>query len=202
MKRPVLLSLIPLLLVFIAVPTEAVDDKNTTLRDTVLTVEDRLARVGSEVARGESQLASAKALQSMKEAIDALRRLGASVSDDGRHVDLYNHTGGSVYRPDEILGPGNKGFLRGGRVGPLWKGGDEGLVHLQRLNKLEYLDLSHNWYITDASLEYLKSLTSLRHVNLFGSNKISDAGLAHLAELDGLEELSLASTGITCTGSA
>ncbi len=72
---------------------------------------------------------------------------------------------------------------------------DKGLLHLQRLTKLEELGLG-DAAITDDGLIALKPLVSLKTLHL-GSDFIKGEGLLHLAELPNLVELSLHGTGIT-----
>ncbi len=59
------------------------------------------------------------------------------------------------------------------------------LVHIKRLNSLEWLNLSET-RITDAGLKNLEGLTSLRWLSL-RNTRISAAGLLHLNELDWLK---------------
>ncbi len=78
------------------------------------------------------------------------------------------------------------------------KPGDEDLVHLKKLTRLEWLTL---WQapITDAGLEHLKELRHLKSLTLYGA-RITDAGLVHLEGLTGLENLDLTGTQVTDEG--
>jgi hypothetical protein len=58
---------------------------------------------------------------------------------------------------------------------------DAGLVHLERLTNLHYLDLKST-KITDAGLAHLKGLTELSMLGI-RSPHVTDAGIAHLEGL-------------------
>jgi hypothetical protein len=73
-----------------------------------------------------------------------------------------------------------------------------GLVHLQGLTKLEYLELRHT-NITDARLAHIQGLTKLTYLDLTRT-KITDAGLVRLQGLTQLRDLRLGETKITDDG--
>jgi Leucine-rich repeat (LRR) protein len=84
---------------------------------------------------------------------------------------------------------------------------DAGLVHLEGLTELKFLDLSDPLTsylvpgsfpsgILDAGLAYLRHLPHLQELSLRG-RKISDAGFAHIEGLVQLHSLDLARTNIT-----
>lgn len=75
---------------------------------------------------------------------------------------------------------------------------DAGLVHLQRLTKLQTLNLGPS-KITDGGLKNLSELKQLEILNLSGT-KIGDAGLAHLSSLKKISVLYLAHTRTTSSG--
>jgi hypothetical protein len=77
-------------------------------------------------------------------------------------------------------------------------GGDEGLVYLNQLPRLESLDASDS-AITDAGLRDIAEHRSLHTLKLSGTS-VTDNGIAHLAGLPELRELSLRSTGLTSHG--
>jgi hypothetical protein len=74
----------------------------------------------------------------------------------------------------------------------------DGLVHLQKLEKLRYLALSGS-QISDGGLRHLAVLPNLDCLILEGTS-ISDKGLAHLAGLTSLRRLYLINTQITDNG--
>lgn len=81
-----------------------------------------------------------------------------------------------------------------------WESGDEGLIHLARLQNVRSVNL-HNKHISDAGLTHLKDLNDLEHLS-FLRMQISDAGLKHLKGLTNLKSLGLCSTQITSQGMA
>ena len=75
---------------------------------------------------------------------------------------------------------------------------DAGLVHLERLTKLQELDLTDT-KVSDAGLVHLKGLTKLQSLRL-RDTKVSDAGLVHLKGLTKLQELDLTDTKVSDAG--
>ena len=81
---------------------------------------------------------------------------------------------------------------------------DAGMMHLQRLPKLNSLRLGvyeEGANITDEGLKVVGELVKLKHLNLSGT-KITERGLAHLEKLSNLEDLSLDNTNIKEAGLA
>lgn len=64
---------------------------------------------------------------------------------------------------------------------------DDGLRHLVNLKKLEKLDLSANYQLTDEASLWLGQLTSLRWLNI-GQTRLTEASLPHLSQLRNLRE--------------
>ena len=75
---------------------------------------------------------------------------------------------------------------------------DAGLVHLERLTQLQWLDLGGT-QVTDAGLKHLEGLTQLQWLGLLDT-KVTDAGLAHLKGLTQLQLLYLQGTLVTDAG--
>ena len=75
---------------------------------------------------------------------------------------------------------------------------DEGLVHLQEVENLIWLNLA-NTAISDAGLAHVGQLKSLKRLHLEKTH-IGDAGLAHLKDLSDLEYLNLYGTQVTDAG--
>jgi hypothetical protein len=73
-----------------------------------------------------------------------------------------------------------------------------GLIHLQRLKKLESLDLTKS-NITDQDMQYVGALNSLKKLGLSRTD-LTDRGLAHLKTLTRLRELDLEGTKVTDEG--
>lgn len=71
---------------------------------------------------------------------------------------------------------------------------DQGLVHLQDMQKLEFVWLSHTG-ITDRGLPHLAALSQLKRLKLAGT-RVTDKGVACL-NLSSLKELDLSETDIT-----
>lgn len=66
---------------------------------------------------------------------------------------------------------------------------DDGLAQLEKLDRLEVLDIAGCWEVTDAGLANLKSFPPLKQLSL--PHTISDAGLVHLEVLAELEMLTI-----------
>lgn len=73
---------------------------------------------------------------------------------------------------------------------------DDGIKHLGKLTKLDTLDLSDNFGITDACLADLKKLSALKNLNLSGT-ELTDKAVDVLKEMQTLQSLNVESTGIT-----
>ncbi|MDP7033186.1 MAG: leucine-rich repeat domain-containing protein [Planctomycetota bacterium] len=83
---------------------------------------------------------------------------------------------------------------------------DAGLVHLKKLPNLKILILQHHLYpdfptTTDTGLAHLKGLINLKGLDLGGIG-VTDAGMEHLKELTKLKSLDLADTQVTDVGLA
>jgi hypothetical protein len=76
---------------------------------------------------------------------------------------------------------------------------DAGLASLQRLTRLESLDLSGNARVTDKGMAVVKSLERLEFLYL-AETAITDKGLFELKPLDGLRTLNVAGTKVTSAG--
>jgi hypothetical protein len=76
---------------------------------------------------------------------------------------------------------------------------DDDLVHLERMKRLEYLDLRQT-KISSAGLVHLRPLSNLTHLYLSNNRRVDDAGLAHLEPLTRLVDLGLAHTKVTDAG--
>lgn len=74
---------------------------------------------------------------------------------------------------------------------------DGGLVHVRGLSNLKSLGLG--WEVTDAGLLYLKGLSQLKWLGLH-KTQVSDAGLVHLQGLSQLQYLFLPDTQVTDAG--
>jgi Leucine Rich repeat len=73
---------------------------------------------------------------------------------------------------------------------------DDGIKHLGKLTKLDTLDLSDNFGVTDACLADLKKLSALKNLNLSGT-ELTDKAVDVLKEMQTLQSLNVESTGIT-----
>lgn len=73
---------------------------------------------------------------------------------------------------------------------------DDGIKHLAKLTKLDTLDLSDNFGVTDACLADLKKLSALKNLNLSGT-ELTDKAVDVLKEMQTLQSLNVESTGIT-----
>lgn len=71
--------------------------------------------------------------------------------------------------------------------------------YLPRLTHLESLQLSKQFYLTDAAMPHLRSMTNLRVLQL-NQTQIGDDGLQHLHDLVNLTDLDLSGTGATDRG--
>ncbi|HEV3166624.1 MAG TPA: hypothetical protein VGZ22_21545 [Isosphaeraceae bacterium] len=78
---------------------------------------------------------------------------------------------------------------------------DEGLAHLDGLNKLEQLGFNSCPNLTDDGLAHIQRWKKLKTLS-FQDCPFTDRGLAHVAKLSGLETLSIASDRITDAGLA
>ena len=76
---------------------------------------------------------------------------------------------------------------------------DRGIEKLQKLDKLEDLNLDTAEFITDAATSFLRSNKKLRRLNLRGTD-VTDTSLAYLAELTALRALDISQTQITDVG--
>jgi hypothetical protein len=76
--------------------------------------------------------------------------------------------------------------------------GDETLVHLEKLHRLEWLLLDSD-QISDAGVRRLANLTALGRLDL-GSRQITDDGIAALERLSNLRWLALRRTQVTPAG--
>jgi Leucine-rich repeat (LRR) protein len=106
-----------------------------------------------------------------------------------------------LYRT-EVIGPGLQHLPRNLEALSLQfaPAVDEGLIHLKRLPKLRWLNLS-NTKITDDGLCHLSALRSLEQLQLANTD-ITDQGLEQLKGLKGLNELSVGGTNVTGRGLA
>ena len=115
-------------------------------------------------------------------AVEALRKLGASVEAQP-----------PGYR-NEWFGRGlSKEWLTSVYIPEAWKGGDEGLIHLQNLFALQDLFLVKA-PITDAGLKTLGTLRDLKILSL-EETQATDAGLSHVANISSLKCIRLDGIG-------
>jgi len=75
------------------------------------------------------------------------------------------------------------------RIDENWLGGDDGLVHLTRLERLGEVKLERS-SVTDAGLSHLANLHTIEKLYL-GNSHVQGAGLEHVARMQGLKYLSL-----------
>ena len=115
----------------------------------------------------------------VREAIEALRKLGASVTIV------------------ETRSPPITAVIIEGE----WKGGDAGLAHLKAIPNLTDLRLSGCEGVTDEGLRHIAGLASLERL-WFSELEIGDEGLQHLAALEKLRTVWLRGSRATMTGMA
>jgi hypothetical protein len=85
-------------------------------------------------------------------------------------------------------------------IGQNWKGGAEGLKHLQAVPGLRGVSFSHSDFCDDWA-ECLRKIDGLKEVYIQGE-KFTDKGMQSLRHFKGLEALSLLGTGVTDKGLA
>jgi len=124
-----------------------------------------------------------KRQQDEAEAIEALEKLGATVSS--------RRAGRKRGRRQDWAG----GYFVNCRA-PLT---DADLVHLKSIGNLRYLTFAKESQITDAGLLHLVELTELYSLSLNGT-QVTDDGLRYLIRLAKLQILSLSNTGISDAG--
>ena len=76
---------------------------------------------------------------------------------------------------------------------------DRGIESLQKLTRLEDLNLFAAEFITDAAVSYLRANTALRRLNLRGTD-ITDTSLQYVAAITGLRQLDVSYTQISDPG--
>jgi hypothetical protein len=137
------------------------------------------------VAIGMSWLAvTMRDQRKQHEAADAIEKAGGKVKSEPTWL-------GELLRDDSLVKVTGVYFLDGAAD-------DAGLVHLQRLNQLQWLRLNSP-NITDAGLLHLQGLSQLHYLKL-NSTEVTDAGLANLQGLTQLERLDLTCTKVTDEG--
>ena len=138
----------------------------------------------------------AERAQVQAERVRRLRRLGATVFLRGDEVVEVNANRTPITDEDlEAIADFTRLTdlsLEGTRIG------DAGLVHLRKLQKLEWLNL-YRCPIGDAGLRELKGLGNLRHLPI-GESKVTDAGLIHLRDMRRLVYLGLRGVDVTDVG--
>jgi hypothetical protein len=129
-----------------------------------------------------------------REAVDAVRKLGGSVTYDG--LLATGEAPGPVWL-HRLLGEDFFITVGGVRL-DYTKVTDADLKKLDKLPQLHWLALNHT-NVTDAGLENIGELAKLQTLVL-SQTKITDAGLAHLGGLTQLETLFLGDTRVTDDG--
>jgi hypothetical protein len=154
-----------------------------------------------------------KAARAQHDAVEAIMKLGATVSYDWQvDVDHYYNLLPKAQPPEpawlrSLLG--NDFCWEVQRV--IWEAPafrsrtasrtitDAGLESLRGLKQLQKLSFWGNTELSDADLQHLEGLNQLRELWL-NSTPITDGGLKHLRELNQLQTLALEFTGVTDQG--
>ena len=187
------------------------------LRESALSADSRTESAATESLQ---HLAARNGTAASRRALRALAELKLLWQE--RSLKEIQRLGGKLNANHVMVGVQTVEAVHSLEIGPDWKGGEEGLVHLNFLEDLQRLTLigpqvNDHWLaivatmknlqlislkrtqITDGGLAHLKDLNLLHQVDLWYA-PITDGAVDHLAGLKAAQKLSIYGTQITNQG--